>query len=219
VVDSDGRLVSSGADGVIRVWRIPRPQSSSSAAAAAPVALSAECVLKGHSKNVMALAAYYGHMTGAGGGSAPRLLSGSHDKSVRCWELPTAKATGAAASAAKSLWTEAKAHSGAVTAIHTLPDGRFVTASDDTSLQLWTALSSGGGFRAVHRFVGHTKPVRCLTALPDGRIVSGARDTTVRLWTVPPLQSESASGRPAESQCDDLLDGHEFPVQCLLAIP
>ena len=68
-------------------------------------------------------------------------------------------------------------HTGAVNGALRLPDGRFLTWSDDHTLRFW---KSDGTAQSV--LTGHTDKVSGATLLADGRILSRSYDQTLRLW-------------------------------------
>ena len=72
-------------------------------------------------------------------------------------------------------------HSGGVSALCVLQDGRLASGSNDNTIRLWD-LTTGGQVICLE---GHLHVVRALCALPDGRLASGAGDKTVRLWDLP----------------------------------
>ena len=95
-------------------------------------------------------------------------------------------------------------HSGEVTALCMLPDGRLASASRDNSIRLWDL----AGGRQTARFQGHSGPVNGLCMLADGLLASASEDNTIRLW-------DTASG--AEARC---LAGHSGGgVWSLRALP
>jgi len=94
-------------------------------------------------------------------------------------------------------------HTGHVSCVSVLPDGRIVSGSNDCTLRIWDA-SSG---RCINTLSGHTNVVNCVSVLPDGRIVSGSNDCTLRIW-------DASSGR-----CINTLSGHTNVVNCVSVLP
>jgi len=87
-----------------------------------------------------------------------------------------------------------------------LPDGRLLTASEETVIRVWdahtiaadagagapvaaTAAAAGGGDAAAATpallLEGHTSSTHALELLPGGRLASASWDGTVRLWRLP----------------------------------
>ena len=92
---------------------------------------------------------------------------------------------------------------GAVRALLSLPDGRFlVVAAEGSPLTVWDLVSG----QAVKAWARHPGFATCLAVLPGGRLVaSGASDRVVRLW-------DTASGR-----CLVEMSGHEDAVTAIAA--
>src|SRR5262249_28813745 len=69
---------------------------------------------------------------------------------------------------------------GGITAVAFSPDGRrFLTASRDTTAQVWDVATR----KPVGRVLQHDQPILTATFGPDGRIVAtGGEDRTARLW-------------------------------------
>jgi len=97
-----------------------------------------------------------------------RLLTASHDVTVRLWDVETGRPL-----------RVFRGHTEHVKAVAFLPDGlRGISGGDDDTLRLWD-LETG---RELRRFVGHTSDVHSLAVSPDGRrALSGSADHTVRL--------------------------------------
>ncbi|KAH6888216.1 WD40-repeat-containing domain protein [Coprinopsis sp. MPI-PUGE-AT-0042] len=129
---------------------------------------------------------------------APRVVSGSHDRSVRIWDL--------------SMGEEAmilKGHSDSVTAVAYSPDGtRVVSGSRDKSVRVWTCLQERfwssrdipAGFRrpgvapftggVVKVFMGHIGRVNSVGYSFDGaHVVSGSDDRSIRVWDALPAHT------------------------------
>jgi len=97
------------------------------------------------------------------------LVSGSRDKTMKYWEVPSGK-----------LIRTVRAHAGWVRAVTCSPDGKIVAScSDDTTIKLWDVKTG----RPIRTLKGHKEPVRSIAFSPDGRrIISGGLDRTVKLW-------------------------------------
>jgi WD40 repeat protein len=95
------------------------------------------------------------------------VVSGSRDHTTRLWDLRCRAET-----------ARLQGHTGPVTALAVLPDGRLASGSRDKAVRLWDL---SGGAETV-RLQGHDGPVTALAVLPDGRLASGSLDKTVRLW-------------------------------------
>jgi WD40 repeat protein len=96
-------------------------------------------------------------------------LSGSHDRTLRLWDLETGQ----------SLRT-LEDHMDCVVAVAVISDGhRAVSGSDDRTLRLWD-LKTGQRLRI---FEGHASSVLAVALTRDGRqAVSASDDRTLRLW-------------------------------------
>ena len=121
-----------------------------------------------------------------------RLASGSHDTTVRLWDLVHGAET-----------SRLEGHTSDVTALAMLPDGRLASGSSDNTVRLWD-LSTG---TEAGRLDGHSKGITSLALLPDGRLASGSHDHTIRLWN---LISGAESAR---------LEGHTNGVTALAPLP
>ena len=66
-----------------------------------------------------------------------------------------------------------------------LPDGRFITGTDDGVIQVWRDGACVQTIEDVAEEIGaaHCELVRGLAALPDGRLLSCSNDDTTKLWT------------------------------------
>lgn len=99
------------------------------------------------------------------------VVSGSHDMTLRLWNVVTRS----------GIWV-AKGHEASILTVAISPDGRFVASgSQDMTMRLWE-LATG-----KHLWVGrgHTDVITSIAITPNGRfIVSGSRDKTLRLWNI-----------------------------------
>ena len=98
-------------------------------------------------------------------------------------------------------------HTGWVSCLQVLPDGRIVSGSDDRTIRIWSRGADGEWQNEVLR--GHAGWIRCLQVLPDGRIVSGNRDGTLCIW------SRGVDG----AWQSEVLRGHSGSVNCLQVLP
>jgi len=98
-----------------------------------------------------------------------RAVSGSAEKKVHVWDLPSCKESGAL-----------EGHSGKILYLAFSPDGQHVaSASQDRTVRLWEVATGA----EVAVFAEHRKQVTGLAFFPDGkRLVSTATDGTLRVW-------------------------------------
>jgi WD40 repeat protein len=109
------------------------------------------------------------------------LASGSFDKTVRLWDVATARPRG----------EPLTGHTNVVRGVAFSPDGRtLASASDDKTVRLWDAET---GTPRGAPLEGHAKMVFSVAFSPDGRtLASGSVDATVRLWDVATGQTRGA---------------------------
>ena len=69
-------------------------------------------------------------------------------------------------------------HTGAVSALCVLGDGRLASGSGGGTVRIWS-VDTG---ECALTLRGHTDWVNALCVLGDGRLASGSRDNTVRIW-------------------------------------
>jgi WD40 repeat protein/DNA-directed RNA polymerase subunit RPC12/RpoP len=95
--------------------------------------------------------------------------SGSHDKTVKIWDLENGQCR-----------ATLKGHTDEVQSVAITPNGkRILSGSNDGSIRVWDAVSG----QEVAKLKGHTGGVRSVVALPDDdRALSGGFDKTLRLW-------------------------------------
>ncbi|XP_043193054.1 F-box/WD repeat-containing protein 7-like [Amphibalanus amphitrite] len=123
-----------------------------------------------------------------------RIVSGSHDNSIKVWNIRT-----------NSPWSVMTllGHSGTVRCLHLL-ENRLVSGSTDTTIKVWD-LSTQLQWSSIAckvTMVGHGDTVRCVQ-MDEEKVVSGSYDRTLRVWCV-------RSGR-----CQAVLTGHTGQILCL----
>jgi len=98
-----------------------------------------------------------------------RIVSASHDKTLKVWDLNTGRAL-----------ATLEGHSGVVNSCAITPDGRrVVSASHDRTLKIWD-LDTGC---LVTTLKGHTGSVSSCAVTPDGQhVISASYDKTLRVW-------------------------------------
>jgi WD40 repeat protein len=119
------------------------------------------------------------------------VISGSDDRTIRVWEIDSAKEM------LKIPLVRQWPRSIAVTS-----DGRFaVTAAESSTVKVWN-LETGA---EVQSFRGHTARVNSVAIVDAQRVVSGSDDHTVRVWDL-------ESGQPLS-----VLSGHDAKVNAVAA--
>lgn len=127
-----------------------------------------------------------------------RIVSGSHDKTIKVWNVKT-----------NSPWSvmTLAGHSGEVRCLH-LEGNRLVSGSTDLTIKVWdlSTTSSWSSIACRVTMVGHTDTVRCVQ-MDQARdlVISGSYDTTLKLW-------ELKTGN-----CIRSLRGHQGPVLAIQA--
>ena len=95
------------------------------------------------------------------------LASGSVDKSIKIWDLPSGQCI-----------QTLKGHTRSVCSVCALPDGNLASGSSDNSIKIWD-LPSG---QCIQTLNGHTRPVWSVCALPGGSLASGSVDKSIKIW-------------------------------------
>ena len=99
-----------------------------------------------------------------------KLVTASHDRSARLWDVSTGREL-----------RRLEAHAGVVYDAAFSADGkRVATCGDDALVVVWEA--DTGEVTAMLK--GHTGPVYHNAFLPDGSVVTAGRDGTLRRWNV-----------------------------------
>lgn len=99
------------------------------------------------------------------------VVSGSHDGTVRRWDVKTGI----------QIETPLEGHTSFVSSVAFSPGGdRVVSGSDDKTIRVWDMKM---GTQIGIPFEGHADRVKSVAFSPDGRqIISGSGDRTIRLW-------------------------------------
>ena len=103
-------------------------------------------------------------------GSDNRLLaSGSHDNTIRLWDVPSGECLNAL-----------EGHTKSVCSLALSSDNRLLASgSSDNTIRLWDVPSG----KCLNTLEGHTESVWSLALSSDNRLlVSGSHDDTIRLW-------------------------------------
>jgi WD40 repeat protein len=107
-----------------------------------------------------------------------RLISGSHDKTLRIWNVQTGQQSNPKGKCELIL----EGHTDAVFCCTILPDGRIVSGSYDGTLKIWNSqtgnceLSLKGYFEdSVNRSINFC------SVLPDGRLITGS-SWRLKIW-------------------------------------
>jgi WD40 repeat protein/tRNA A-37 threonylcarbamoyl transferase component Bud32 len=111
----------------------------------------------------------YGVFSVAFSPDGTRLVSASHDSTLKIWDAATGQELRTLQGHRDIIWEAVFS-----------PDGaRLASASADNTVKVWDAASG----REVHTLTGHTAVVRRVAFSPDGaNIASAAADRTVRIW-------------------------------------
>lgn len=157
-ISPDGKTLVSGTYGAtLKVWDLPAKQEiyilSGHPACVRPIEPRSK-----HSDAIKSVAiSPDGHA----------IASGSKDKIIKIWDLPTGRAI-----------CTLTGHSSDVNSLAFTPDGqRLVSGGED--IKIWD-IQTG---QVIRTFQGHSRAVNCFAIAPDGKIlVSGSGDKIVKIW-------------------------------------
>ncbi|KDQ13025.1 hypothetical protein BOTBODRAFT_133925, partial [Botryobasidium botryosum FD-172 SS1] len=98
-----------------------------------------------------------------------RIVSGSHDESIRVWDATTGT----------EVLPPLQGHNGGVWSVAYSPDGSKILSAGD-SIRVWDATT---GASVLGPLLGHDEPIHSVAYSPDGaKIFSGSSDKTIRVW-------------------------------------
>ena len=128
------------------------------------------------------------------------LASGSHDRTIKLWSLPSGDLV--------HRWT---GHKNSITDVAFSPDGRFVAAaSADKTVSLWSVDQTN----QTASLTGHRQSVRTVRFSPDGRLLITASDKELKTWSMPDGKPLAVVANPPVP-----LDGASFMSEALMAFP
>ena len=190
---SDGKVVSGGADGRVRIWDPAAPGTDpvelgrySGIVEAVAVLPVGHVVSGGNDGRVriwdpaapgtdpVELGRYSGIVEAVAVLPVGHVVSGGNDGRVRIWD-PAAPGTDPVELdiGDPGVWAVA------VLAVAVLADGRVVSGGADGRVRVWDPATPGTGPVELGH---HDGRVRAVAVLADGRVVSGGADGRVRVW-------------------------------------
>jgi WD40 repeat protein len=122
--------------------------------------------LKGHTEKVMSVAFSPDGVS---------LVSGSHDTTLKIWNLATNQAR-------TFKGHRESPYFGGINSVAFSPDGKTVASGgNDKTIKLWDVLTG----KEICTFTGHAEKVYSIVFSPDGKILaSGSKDRTIKLWSI-----------------------------------
>jgi WD40 repeat protein/biotin carboxyl carrier protein len=149
------KLVTGGADGRPRVWRV-----TERGRAGAPVVLARE-----HEGPIRAVAVSH---------DSRRFVTGGDDRRIVVWDVESGTPLYRVAAP-----DESSAHHGAITALRLTADGCLVSWGRDNTAKVWRL--GDGGARLLRNLPGRTGDVTRPDVSPDGRVLAFDHGDEVRL--------------------------------------
>ncbi|KAL5255924.1 hypothetical protein ACHWQZ_G011221 [Mnemiopsis leidyi] len=136
-----------------------------------------------------------------------KLISGSHDGSVKLWNKH-----------GKCLFTASNAHRDWVTCSSTADSSSqfFVTGSNDNLVVLWKLETSR--IFPINKLLGHNSPVTCVSVLGNDKnqvqmIIGGAQDGKLVLWNKDgKFVSATKPGERGVNACTFVADSSSYPI-------
>lgn len=198
---NDGRLVSAGNDGSIRVWDVDGNQPSRELGRHAE-RVFALCVLR----DGRLVSASDDHRTvriwDANGDRPPRVLGGHTGRVFALCVLRDGRLASARGDGTIRIWDvdsdqspdELGRHANGVLSLCELTDGRLASAGYHGSIRVWDV----NGNQPPRVLGKHTGKVFALCVLRDGRLVSANDDHLIRIWDVDSDRFPDVLGRHAD---------------------
>ena len=134
------------------------------------------------------------------------IASGSGDKTVRLWDLPSNQQV-----------MQLNIEDG-VTTVAISPDNTLVAAGSlDKSVRVWDT-STGALLERLDGENGHKDSVYSVAFSPSGReIVSGSLDKTIRMWELTNTRTVSGMA-PKSAKCIRTFEGHKVRYAIIRAV-
>ena len=152
----NGDLVSASYDGSLRVWRAGNSSSD-------PY-VCRQIIANAHSAPVLCITTVPGLddlITGGGFG----------DPTVKVWRRANPAADYSCVETLAS-------HTGGVSSVAVMADGRIVSGSHDKSVKIWSLVPKA----CVATLTGHTNYVKGVAVLPYNELVTASNDNTLKIW-------------------------------------